>query len=276
MVTVFRLWWSSTHWPWCSCTSLSEPSSWAGWSQECPGSSCRGCGSWVRWRLASWPDTGPPSHSSSPQLGCKTLPSIRRRKRRNVCFNIHSDFFKTLFHYFTSQIIIFSAIITSVKNSCLPVYWIPVEQLWSTITYGVLCSPSQLLTSPVENNHIRYTTINGQCAHLRTRTLSCKVNLTSHLLQFPPHWIHTLTFSWRLVEERLLKRKWILSCSSSGGWDFSTCCWSAATSSVSMLVVLMEGGYVRVKTCVGMCVRCVRCVEVRVCGGKGACRWGCV
>ena len=52
------------------------------------------------------------------------------------------------------------------------------------------------------------------------------------------------TFSWRLEAERLLKRKWILSCSSSGGTLFSREC-SAATSRVSMLVVLMEGGWGR-------------------------------
>ena len=51
-----------------------------------------------------------------------------------------------------------------------------------------------------------------------------------------------MTFSWRLEEERLLKRKCILSWSSSGGSAFSTDC-SAATRRVSMLVVLIEGGW---------------------------------
>ena len=55
------------------------------------------------------------------------------------------------------------------------------------------------------------------------------------------------TFSCRLEEERLLKRKWILSWSSSVGMDFSKER-SAATNRVSMLVVLMDGGWRKSKT----------------------------
>lgn len=69
------------------------------------------------------------------------------------------------------------------------------------------------------------------------------ISLHKHTLDLKEQFLgrmYTCTFSWRLADDRLLNKKCILSWTSSGGGAFSDC-WSAATRSVSMFVLLMEG-----------------------------------